>query len=103
MANLFLTIAPCSPEAAGLDPESPEGKEYQAKIDKRRTNRSAGTIDRFTEEFCSACPNRLAEFCESQGFYTNLDGNLVLADGIFGGYTEAERKVRGPRKFAMEA
>lgn len=81
---------PCSPEANGLP---------IVKIDKWRTSTMASKIDSFTESFCSACPNRTAEFCEAQGYYTNLDGNLVIAEGIFGGYTEAERKVRGPRKF----
>lgn len=102
MANLFLTITPCSPEAAGFDPLSPEGKAYQAKIDKWRCTGTPAKADRFVDDFCSACPNNLAAFCEAQGFYFDPEGERKIADGIFGGYTEAERKVRGPRKFAAE-
>lgn len=97
--NLLITPAPCSPEAAGLDPLTDEGKAYQAKIDKWRCTGTPAKAERFVDEFCSACPNRLADFCESQGHFVNFDGVTVIADGIFGGYTEAERAARGVRHF----
>lgn len=80
---------PCSPEATGLPIET---------LDKWRCTTMPRKIDKWTGDFCSACPNRVAAFCESQGWWTNLDGNLVFLDGIFGGYTQSEREARGPRK-----
>ena len=93
--------APCTPEAVGLDRDSEDGKTFLRLMDKRRTTTMARKQDEFIDSYCSACPNNVAAFCEAQGFYTNLEGEVKIADGIFGGYTEAERKVRGPRKFDL--
>jgi hypothetical protein len=86
----MITTAPCSPAASGLP---------QEKIDKWRTSGMENKVEGFIDSFCSACPNRLAEFCEAQGSWTNLDGQRVFLDGIFGGYTQAERVERGVRHF----
>lgn len=85
-----MEFTPCSPEMSGLS---------QDKLDKWRMTTMDRKIDEWTERFCSQCPNRTAEFCESQGWWRNFDGNIVFLDGIFGGYTQAERVERGIRRF----
>ena len=85
------TLPLCHPAANGQDP---------TRLEKRRTSTMESKVEAYIDEFCSKCPNRQAEFCESQGWWRNFDGNIVFLEGIFGGYTEAERKARGPRKFS---
>lgn len=86
-----MITAPCSTEGMSQD-----------DIDKRDKWRMTGMeskVEGFIDSFCSRCPNRLAEFCEAQGSWVNLDGQRVFLDGIFGGYTRAEREARGVRHF----
>lgn len=77
------TIVLCTPDALGMKIE---------KIDKWRMS----GMERKQAEFkalCAECPAQVE--CAKQGQWTNLDGERVYLDGIFGGLTDNERKVMG--------
>lgn len=68
-----------------------EGLDIRA-IDGLVSSTLASKVER-VKGWCESCP--IKSECRKQGTWINEDNKRVFGEGIFGGLTQAERKVAG--------